>query len=183
MTGPSGQSLSDVDLCSGLFGNDPQFRFWWTGPSRDRWFLQRAICDLSHSGLQSWGIGSRLFRTVAEHLQHAGHVWVLEENPSRGFCEQMGGNRLATAERELEGKPLKEVSYGWPDLAAGVSHDDHGSILLNAAGYGRILGSQLASRAHYSSRRADLWRLKHSLTKSLPVRRDGGGEITMRSDL
>jgi GNAT superfamily N-acetyltransferase len=70
----------------------------------------------------SKGIGSRLFWAVAEHLHRAGHrgmyVWVLEENPSRGFYERMGGSQLSSAEIELGGKLLKEVSYGWPDLAA-----------------------------------------------------------------
>jgi GNAT superfamily N-acetyltransferase len=75
--------------------------------------------------LHSKGIGSRLFWAVAEHLKRAGHasmyVWVLEENPSQGFYQQMGGCRISTAEIELGGKPLKEVSYGWPDLDAALS--------------------------------------------------------------
>jgi GNAT superfamily N-acetyltransferase len=76
-------------------------------------------------GANSKGIGSRLFWTVAEHLHRAGHrsmyVWVLEENPSRRFYERMGGNRLSSADIELGGKHLTEVSYGWPDLAAAVN--------------------------------------------------------------
>jgi GNAT superfamily N-acetyltransferase len=76
-------------------------------------------------GAHSKGIGARLFWTVAEHLHCAGHrsmyVWVLEENPSRGFYEHMGGSRLSSAEIEIGGKPLTEVSYGWPDIAAAMN--------------------------------------------------------------
>jgi GNAT superfamily N-acetyltransferase len=75
-------------------------------------------------GAHSKGIGARLFWTVADNLHRAGHrsmyVWVLEENSSRGFYERMGGSRLSSAEIELGGKLLTEVSYGWPDLTAAL---------------------------------------------------------------
>ena len=71
----------------------------------------------------SKGIGSRLFWAVARELERAGHagmyVWVLEDNASQGFYQHMEGCRVSTAEIELGGKLLREVSYGWPDL--GVS--------------------------------------------------------------
>lgn len=73
---------------------------------------------------QGRGIGSRLFWAVAEHLQTAGYpglyVWVLDENPSRGFYRKLGGRELSSAEIEIGGKRLKEVSYGWEDLAAAM---------------------------------------------------------------
>ena len=72
----------------------------------------------------SKGIGSRLFWAVAEHLERAGHagmyVWVLEENPSQGFYQHMRGCRISTAEIEIGGKTLKEISFGWPDLGAAL---------------------------------------------------------------
>ena len=73
----------------------------------------------------SRGIGSRLFSATVKSLQHSGHgsmyVWVLEENPSRRFYERMGGSQITTAEIEIGGKTLTEVSYGWPDLTAAVN--------------------------------------------------------------
>ena len=72
------------------------------------------------------GIGSRLFRAIATDLQSSGHrgmyVWVLKDNPSRGFYERMGGRPLTTAEIEIGGKTLTEVSYGWEDLSAAAEH-------------------------------------------------------------
>jgi L-amino acid N-acyltransferase YncA len=70
------------------------------------------------------GIGSRLFRAITEDLQFSGHrsmyVWVLADNPSRGFYERLGGKPLTAANIEIGGKTLVEVSYGWDDLAAGL---------------------------------------------------------------
>jgi L-amino acid N-acyltransferase YncA len=72
------------------------------------------------------GIGSRLFWGIAKELQSSGHrsmyVWVLRDNPSRGFYERMGGNFLDAAEIEIGGKTLTEVSYGWQDLTAAALH-------------------------------------------------------------
>lgn len=68
------------------------------------------------------GIGSRLFREIAKDLQSSRHrgmyVWVLKDNPSRGFYERVGGRPLTAAEIEIGGKTLTEVSYGWEDLSA-----------------------------------------------------------------
>jgi hypothetical protein len=50
------------------------------------------------------------------------YVWVLKDNPSRGFYERMGGRPLTTAEIEIGGKTLTEVSYGWEDLSAAAEH-------------------------------------------------------------
>jgi GNAT superfamily N-acetyltransferase len=71
------------------------------------------------------GIGSRLFWTIARKLSTSGHqgmyVWVLRENPSRGFYEHLGGTTLTACEIEIGGKSLEELSYGWPDLGAAVN--------------------------------------------------------------
>ena len=70
---------------------------------------------------KSQGVGKRLFWAVAEALRRAGYegiyVWVLDDNPSLGFYRHMGGCRISEAEIELGGKTLKEVSYGWSNLA------------------------------------------------------------------
>jgi hypothetical protein len=49
------------------------------------------------------------------------YVWVLRENPSRGFYEHLGGTTLNACEIEIGGKSLEELSYGWPDLGAAVN--------------------------------------------------------------
>jgi L-amino acid N-acyltransferase YncA len=76
--------------------------------------------------MQLKGIGSRLFWDVAKDLQSSGHrgmyVWVLKDNPSRGFYERMRGIPLTAAEIEIGGKSLEEVSYGWEDLSDLVMH-------------------------------------------------------------
>lgn len=74
---------------------------------------------------QSKRIGSRLFWTLAKHLERAGHggmyVWVLEENPAHGFYERMGGSLHSTTEIDIGGKLLREVCYGWDELAAAIA--------------------------------------------------------------
>ena len=75
---------------------------------------------------QSRGIGKRLFWTTADGLQCTGlngmYVWVLDQNPSQGFYKQMGGRLLSESTIELGGVYLKEISYGWSDLAQAVSN-------------------------------------------------------------
>jgi len=71
-------------------------------------------------GSQLKGIGSRLFGAVVDGLLrdecNAMYVWVLDQNPSKSFYRRMGGQELSSAEIELGGRLLKEVSYGWSDL-------------------------------------------------------------------
>ncbi len=66
------------------------------------------------------GIGSRLFWTLAARLTSTGHnsmyVWVLEENPSRAFYEHLGGKLLTSAQIEIGGEIMTEISYGWQKL-------------------------------------------------------------------
>ncbi len=73
---------------------------------------------------QSKGIGFHLFWAVAHGLLRdeysAMYVWVLDENPSKNFYRRMGGRELSSAEIELGGRLLKEVSYGWSDLSFAV---------------------------------------------------------------
>ncbi|MBN1430605.1 MAG: GNAT family N-acetyltransferase [Anaerolineae bacterium] len=63
---------------------------------------------------QRQGIGRQLFKVIAEVLRQRGctslMLWVLEENPSRRFYEQMGGC-LLDARQASQG--AIEVAYGW----------------------------------------------------------------------
>jgi GNAT superfamily N-acetyltransferase len=68
---------------------------------------------------QGRGIGKALFRRGCEWLLSRGHrtmlLWVLRDNPTRRFYEEMGGKELESKIIEI-GAPLDEISYGWDDL-------------------------------------------------------------------
>jgi GNAT superfamily N-acetyltransferase len=66
---------------------------------------------------QGQGIGRRLVGTIAEQLKRVGctslMLWVLEENPSRLFYEQLGGELLP--ERQVTHGAV-EAAYGWAHI-------------------------------------------------------------------
>ncbi len=70
---------------------------------------------------QRQGIGSHLVSCVARRLMQRGIqsmlVWVLADNPSRGFYEALGGNLSTQQAIIIGGATLTEVAYGWPDIA------------------------------------------------------------------
>jgi hypothetical protein len=43
-------------------------------------------------------------------------VWVLAENPSRGFYERLGGRQIAQKPIHIGDADLLEVAYGWQDI-------------------------------------------------------------------
>jgi ribosomal protein S18 acetylase RimI-like enzyme len=69
---------------------------------------------------QRAGHGRRLFFAAANRLAERGYrglfIWVLAENPARGFYETLGGTHAAEIERSFAGKMLKEIGYGWPEI-------------------------------------------------------------------
>ncbi|HEY2251279.1 MAG TPA: GNAT family N-acetyltransferase [Planctomycetaceae bacterium] len=69
---------------------------------------------------QRQGIGRRLVSAVAGRLAASGHesmmVWVLADNPSRGFYETLGGEAIAEKLVEIAGIQLVEAALGWKDL-------------------------------------------------------------------
>jgi GNAT superfamily N-acetyltransferase len=70
------------------------------------------------------GIGKALVAALAGWLRGRGHrsmcVWVLEENPARGFYESLGGRRVGRKEITLGGASHSaaywEIAYGWDDI-------------------------------------------------------------------
>jgi ribosomal protein S18 acetylase RimI-like enzyme len=70
---------------------------------------------------QGRGIGSRLTSTIARQLGLEGFrsllIWVLKENPARGFYKKLGGKIVAEREIEIAGVLLPEVGYGWKDIS------------------------------------------------------------------
>lgn len=71
---------------------------------------------------QDRGIGRTLVAAVAGDLLSRGYgslvIWVLQDNPSRGFYEALGGQVIAEKGIEIGGATLIEAGYGWPDLAS-----------------------------------------------------------------
>jgi hypothetical protein len=43
-------------------------------------------------------------------------VWVLADNPSRGFYEKLGGKFVYEKAVRIGGIALREVAYGWEDI-------------------------------------------------------------------
>ena len=69
---------------------------------------------------QRRGIGSRLTATVVRWLVEQDIdsmlLWVLADNPSRGFYETMGARRIREKAAKVGGIEVVEVAYGWSDL-------------------------------------------------------------------
>ncbi|MCK6538437.1 MAG: GNAT family N-acetyltransferase [Anaerolineales bacterium] len=69
---------------------------------------------------QGRGIGRALFTEAAKGLLELGSssmlVWVLKENPARGFYEHLGGVYLREKPIEIGSVELMEVAYGWREL-------------------------------------------------------------------
>lgn len=70
---------------------------------------------------QGQGIGRQLVGAIAARLGTQGHrsmlVWVLRDNPARGFYQALGGKQLGEKTIDIGGVPLPEIAYGWSDLA------------------------------------------------------------------
>jgi len=66
------------------------------------------------------GWGRQLFLAAAERLGLEGHkelmLWVLADNPTRGFYEAMGGKLLGEQQIQIGPDSLREVAYGWETL-------------------------------------------------------------------
>ena len=68
--------------------------------------------------VQGEGVGRLLFTAAQNHLLEHNFpdmaLWVLADNPARGFYEHLGGRLLEVEkENEIGGVKLLEVAYGW----------------------------------------------------------------------
>jgi len=66
------------------------------------------------------GIGTLLVEAVVRGMRDLGYesmmVWVLKDNPARGFYERLGGVYLYEKPIDIGGVKLMEVAYGWRGL-------------------------------------------------------------------
>jgi len=80
---------------------------------------------------QNQGVGSRLLETALQRLDEQDMrgvmLWVLARNPSRFFYEAMGGTAVASRKERLWGVVLRELAYGWPDLARALNRSSDGA--------------------------------------------------------
>lgn len=69
---------------------------------------------------QNRGIGKRLMKAVVNELLkqdiNSMLVWVLKDNNSRNFYEQMGGKVVDSKTVDFSGKKLIELAFGWEDI-------------------------------------------------------------------
>lgn len=70
---------------------------------------------------QRQGIGRQLVRTVATKLAELSLnsmlVWVLGDNSAYKFYELLGGEKVEEQQTRRAGVALKEIAYGWRDIA------------------------------------------------------------------
>ena len=68
------------------------------------------------------GLGRMLMREVRDYLGEKGikraMLWVLKDNPSRGFYEHMGGRAFEEKMMAIAGTEVAEVAYGFEDLTS-----------------------------------------------------------------
>jgi ribosomal protein S18 acetylase RimI-like enzyme len=70
---------------------------------------------------QNQGIGRRLVAACVGHLTgrlafETMLIWVIAENPYRKFYESLGGRMIGEKSKEIGGKLISEVSYGWEEI-------------------------------------------------------------------
>ena len=71
---------------------------------------------------QGKGMGKQLFSETAKRLKREGYqsmmLWVLADNPTRGFYEGMGGSASKQKQIDMGGEMLVEVEYEWERIDA-----------------------------------------------------------------
>lgn len=98
------------------------------GPEREGNALYRgevyAIYVLN--AYQKHHLGRRLITQSAAWLRQCGYdsllIWVLRDNPSRGFYERLGGVPIAEKSISIGNEDLIEIAYGWTDMQALINN-------------------------------------------------------------
>lgn len=75
---------------------------------------------------QGKGLGRSLFHAAANSVYQSGlrsmMLWVLKDNPTRGFYEHLGGKVFREQPLEIGSSQYLEVAYGWADLLPILRH-------------------------------------------------------------
>jgi GNAT superfamily N-acetyltransferase len=92
------------------------------GPARDKdldYFAEIYLLYVAPH-CQQRGVGRQLVASMAQQFVNIGlwsmAVWALRDNPSRGFYDVLGGERLAEKHVRVAGENYIEVAYGWRDI-------------------------------------------------------------------
>jgi ribosomal protein S18 acetylase RimI-like enzyme len=74
---------------------------------------------------QRQGIGQQLFTAIAEWFAGQGiqslFLWVLADNPARGFYEHLGGHKAGERRFAIDGLDVVEIAYGWCDSTTALA--------------------------------------------------------------
>jgi len=93
------------------------------GPARDQRLgfsgeVYTLYVDPNHQGR---GAGRKLIASAFARLYARGHgscvIWALKGNPARFFYEGEGGKQVGERPGAVGGKPVKEIAFGWHDIA------------------------------------------------------------------
>jgi GNAT superfamily N-acetyltransferase len=72
--------------------------------------------------LQKQGVGKALLAAAAVRLAARGcqrvMLWTLEGNPVRAWYERLGGKLIGEKSYDVDDWRVREVAYGWEDIAA-----------------------------------------------------------------
>ena len=94
----------------------------YAGPERDRDpnYPGEIYALYVYQSTQKRGVGRLLMQAVSHRFMSIGiksmRIWVLSQNPSRGFYERMGGRYLEAKVINIGGKDLEESAYVWDDI-------------------------------------------------------------------
>jgi len=77
---------------------------------------------------QNKNIGLRLLSLVVNYLLskniNSMIVWVLKENPSKGFYKRLGAKYIGDKYLDLDGELYLESAYGWSDIRTILSYSE-----------------------------------------------------------
>jgi len=105
-------------------GDDGVLGFTGLGPARDKAVgydgeVYTLYVDPNHTGR---GAGRALLQAAFAKLEAMGNrsavIWALKGNPARFFYEAHGGRLVAERGGLVGGKAVREVAFGWSDIAA-----------------------------------------------------------------
>ena len=104
--------------------------FALAAPSEHPHFAGEVLAIYVLADHQGGGIGRRLIEATAGALVERGMrsmmLWVLRDNPSRGFYEALGGRLVGEKMQEIGGVAVVEIAYGWDDAERLRSGDRSG---------------------------------------------------------